>query len=208
MSGDVVGNIRVVNPNNESECTFTTVPIDLVQLVACYITVRRNARVDNSDLMYALAKCFATSIALRPFGLLGGFDVAFDTASLKWEPSLKCVYSLQIEKKELSPALSMMVACVAAANGVAPDLDCMHDCRVSIITGERVGRYKPVLFTYTPEDNNKRFDITRAVVLVSPGNIARYRGSYDIETSSFRDLDENELPNVDKSLVSLGGKYD
>lgn len=194
-----VSNVRIFDPTGEG-FTESEIPANLKEL---YSLLRGARKQKDNGLLTALSNCLATSIAIREFELLGGFDVTYNDALEGWEAKMVCVYSSDGERKELSPALSIMVVCVACANDVFPDLDCMKDSRATISVGDRVGRYRPVIFTYKPE-TEKTMDITRAVVLVSPGIVARYKGSYDIESCTYRDLEEKVI-DVDVSLLKLGG---
>ena len=194
-----VANVRIFDPTGDgySDSTLSSNVLEL------YSLLRSARKHKDNGLLVALSSCISTSIALREFELLCGFDVVFNEPGESWDAKLVCVYSDRNERTELSPALSIMVVCVAHANDVVPALECMHDSRAVIVSGERIGRYIPVVFTYKPE-TAKSMDITRAVVLVSPGVVARYRGSYDIESCTYRDLDEQVI-EVDESLLRLGG---
>lgn len=194
-----VANVRIFDPTGDGY-TDSEIPSSLHEL---YSLLRGARKQKDNGLLSALAGCLATSIALREFELLGGFDVVFNESGERWDAKLMCVYSADGERKELSPALSIMTVSVAAANNVIPDLDCMRDGSASVVTGDRVGKYRQVVFAYKPE-TEKAMDITRAVVLVSPGIVARYKGSYDIESCTYRDLNEQVI-EVDESLLKLGG---
>lgn len=194
-----ISNVRIFNPTGEG-FTESEIPANLKEL---YSLLRGARRQKDNGLLEALSGCIATVIALKEFELLGGFDVKYNDTDQHWDAELVCVYSIDGERKELSPALSIMVVCLACANNVIPGLDCMKDCRATITTGDRVGKYRPVVFNYKPE-TKKAVDITRAIVLVSPGIVARYRGSYDIESCTYRDFNEQPI-EVDDSLLSLGG---
>jgi hypothetical protein len=194
-----ISNVRIFSPNGDGY-TDSEMPSDVGELYK--LLKGAHAQRDNG-LLRSLSGCLATLIALRKFDLLAGFDVAFDEEAEQWSAKLVCVYAEDGERKELSPALSIMIVCVAHANGVVPDLECMKDGCASLVISERIGRYRPVIFTYKPE-TQKAMDITRAVVLVSPGIVSRYKGSYDIASGTYRDLNEQEL-KVDKVLLELGG---
>lgn len=198
--GCPTANVRIFSPESDGY-TDSMMPSDVAEL---YNLLKGARKQKDNGLLSALSKCLATLIALREFDLLAGFDVVFnEEAESGWEAKLVCVYSEDGERKELSPALSIMVVCVAHANGVTPDLECMKDGCATIGCSARIGKYRPVVFTYKPE-TKKAMDITRAVVLVSPGIVARYRGSYDIGSGTYRDFNEQVL-QVDKVLLDLGG---
>jgi hypothetical protein len=194
-----ISNVRIFDPTGEG-FTESEIPANLKEL---YSLLRGARKQKDNGLLEALSGCIATVIALKEFELLGGFDVKYNDADQRWDAKLVCVYSNDGERKELSPALSIMVVCLACANNVIPDLDCMKDSCAALAVGDRVGKYRPVTFTYKPQ-TEKTMDITRAVVLVSPGIVAKYKGSYDIESCTYRDLEEKVI-DVDVSLLKLGG---
>lgn len=195
-----LGNIRVYNPKDSGVYQEVLLPSDVSELVILFRSTYGDSRISQ-----AISSCVKLSIALSPFELLGGFNVKYDEDSDRWEPSLLYVYPADPARKgDLSPAMSIVVACLSAACNVTPRLDCMQDCYVSILVGERVGRFKPVVFTYKP--SKEKQDVTKAVILTSPGLLTRYRGSYDIESNSYKGLDDSKLADVPKELLELGSK--
>lgn len=196
MTGDPTPTIRVFNPAAEGY-TESEIPRDISDLYKAL----RLLRQEDGGIISRFKDCLKTEVALRSFELCGGYNIGLKENG--WYASLDEVYSYDKERDNLSPALSILVVCLAAANGVYPDLGCMKNNDTTLFVGSRTGKYKPVVLTHKPE-TNKAMDVTRAVILVTPGKVSRFCGSYDLTDDKYHRADGSILGKVDDYLYKLG----